>query len=202
MHNIKTAVIICAFIAIGAFIYYLPTTPRHSAEPPAAAAPKIRQQQVTNTARIPKAGTPKPKKQRVRTSPQIDNATWGASQPQELSRPVSSSAPAAAGQDDAAPAEDQKKREFEQKMEAFKEQYQWDTPETMNLAEHLITIVPERFRDSSLTATIKNLQEAQQQGARDTVDEVMLLESIEKTMPEKFRPALREIIAKYKQDNP
>jgi len=70
------------------------------------------------------------------------------------------------------------------------------------MAEHMIGLIPKPFRDSGITAMIKNLDEAQQQGNASAVDEAMVLQSVEKIMPEEFKPQLQDIIEKFKADQP
>ena len=89
---------------------------------------------------------------------------------------------------------------YEKRIQEFKNKYQWDDTVTMNLAEHLMGIIPDNHRDSAMTAVIKNLDEAQQQERSGSVDERMLLQAIEKTMPEAMKVPLQKAVQKYKDD--
>ncbi|GEM_PF-4397325 len=197
----KNVVIICALIAVCSIIYLGLPSSQNTSEPPKPATSKASKQLVKNSGKPSKPATPKPQKQRVVNNPQIDNTTAVEQQPSEIVRPISRPTLTTTIEDASRNAEDQKKQEFEQRMQDFKEKYEWSDRETMNVAEHLINIIPEQFRDSGLTATMKNLDQAQQQGGSGTVDEAMLLQSVEKIMPEQYRPQLQGIIEKFKAEH-
>ena len=201
MNGKKVGVILCVFSALCAIMYLVPSlhTP---GELPKAATSTIMKQRARNTGEPPKTPMAKPQKLRVSNSPQTDNTTSDSRQSSETVRTIARPTPTTTDENASPTAQDQRTQDLEKRMQEFKEKYQWDEPATMNLSEHLINLIPVQFRDSGITAMIKNLDEAQQQGGSRAVDELMVLQSVEKIMPEEFKPQLQEIIAKYKADQP
>ena len=116
-------------------------------------------------------------------------------------RAVASSAPRTTDEDASPEAQQPKTQPFENRIQAFKKKYQWDDTATMNLGEYLLGTIPEVYRDSGVSAMITNLDEAQQQELSSTVDERMLLQAIEKTMPEEIKPSFQRVVEKYKEEH-
>lgn len=79
--------------------------------------------------------------------------------------------------------EDSTELSFEEKIEEFKDKYEWENDETQELAEHLLNRMPERFRDAGLTKIMKGLDKSIESGDKDKVDEEMFLKIIEESHP-------------------
>jgi len=202
MQNKKFVVIVCSLIASCAIIYWgLQPSPAPT-EAPKSVSAKLPKQQVKSPSQEPR----KTSFERTRREPVMaeDIASEEPEQiaqepqPQELKTPSKLSEVQAQDQK----TQEAKEQEFEKRVQDFKDKYKWDTPATTDLGEYLIGTIPEQFRDSGLNAMIKNLDEAQQQEGAGAVDERMLLQSIEKLIPENIRPSFRKNIEKYKADHP
>jgi hypothetical protein len=210
MQNKKFVVIVCSLIASCAIIYWGLQPSPTSTQAPKGVAAKLPKQQVkslskerrtTSFEREPRE-TPRTISRRAPviaedTASQEPEQIAQEPQTQELKTP--SKLPEVQAQDQK--TQEAKAQEFEKRVLDFKDKYKWDNPATTNLGEYLIGTIPEQFRDSGLTAMIKNLDEAQQQEGAGAVDERMLLQSIEKLIPENIRPSFRKNVEKYKADH-
>jgi hypothetical protein len=212
MQNKKFIVIICSLMALCAISYWsLQPSP---SERPKAASAKLSQQQVksvskerrtTSLERRPRetartVGRPGPVMSEETASQEPDQIEQEP-KTQDLKTP--SKVPEVQAQDSKTPSKvpEAQAQEFEKRVQDFKGKYKWDDPATTNLGEYLIGTIPEQLRDSGLTAMIKNLDEAQQQEGATAVDERMLLQSIEKLIPENIRPSFRKNVEKYKAEH-
>jgi hypothetical protein len=209
MQNKKAVVIVCSLIALCAIMYWgLQPSPTPT-EAPKAVSAKLSQQRIKSISKDRRA-TSFERERRERASaisrrgPVMDEDIVSeepeqiAQEPQTQELKTPSKSPEVQAQD--SKNQDAKAQEFEKRVKDFKDRYKWDDPATTNLGEYLIGTIPEQFRDSGLTSMIKNLDEAQQDGAV-AVDERMLLQSIEKLIPENIRPSFRKNVEKYKAEH-
>lgn len=204
MQGKKIVLIISALIALCAIIYLGLPASHDTGEPPKIAKTRLTKQQVEKST---KAGP----RRSVEMHATEDNSAApsmitdkGAppKAPEPKNRDVEKRIEEfkATGKDAFPKVENPETQELERQIEEFKNKYEWDDPSTMNLAEYSINMIPEAYRSSGISAMIKHLNEAQQE-RNGAVDERILMQAIEKTMPESMRPAFQENVEKYKEEH-
>jgi murein L,D-transpeptidase YcbB/YkuD len=201
MNDKKVAVIICALIAVCAVIYMGWPSSHNTGEAPKTPTSGLSKQRVKNTREPSKTAVSRLPRQRVQSDSEPDYTTTVQQQPRDIIRPISRPAPTTIDENASAKAQELQTQALEKRMLEFKEKYQWDEPATMNMAEHLLNLIPKQFRDSGITAMINNFDEAQQLGNAGAVDEAMVLQSVEKIMPDEYKPRLQAIIEKFKAEH-
>lgn len=216
MQKNNTILIICGIIAVFAIIYMIPQPSRKTGEP-VEPEPVVQPKQSTaTTVKAQRASrrsrqssdTPMPVEWSSPEPARIDNATVSrpqrrAPEPQQLKTPAKTDGPGPQGMAaQGVKTPEEKAQELERQVQAFKDRYQWDLPETAAMGGYMLETIPEQFRQAAMNNLMKSMDEAQlQQGAR-VVDERMLVESIEKTMPPNLRQSFRKLIDKYKAEQP
>ncbi len=211
MDGRKIVLIICAIVALCAVVYLAMPGSREPAEEAKSAAvkPQKKARAPKSTLASRKQARPAPMEEDNASAMSREYTTAEEPRPQEPARSAKFAPPAQPrpGQRpqearEEPKTEDEKAQELENRMQDFKERYDWDRPATMNMAEHLLGMIPKQFRDSGITAMMKNLEEAQQQGGSKTVDEAQLMQAVEKIIPEEYRQQLQQSMDKYKSDHP
>ena len=90
--------------------------------------------------------------------------------------------------------------EFSEKIESFKEKYQWEDTEARELAGHILEMMPDDAKEPGLEALTSSLDGAIAEG--EEVNEEMLYQAIESTVPPHAAPimlkSLKESVDKYK----
>lgn len=214
MQKNNTILIILGLIAVFAIIYLMPPPSRKTGEP-AKPEPAVQPTQSTATT-AKRAARPERRRREPLMSSDwsaaepafVDNAS--ASRPQQrpperqvLKTPAKTAGPVP--QDMAAQGvktPEEKARELERQTQEFKDKYQWDHPETATMGGYMLGTIPEQFREAAMNNLMKSMDQAQLQDGARVVDERMLVESIEKTMPPNLRPSFRKLIDKYKAEHP
>jgi hypothetical protein len=86
-----------------------------------------------------------------------------------------------------------------EKIESFKARYDWEDGETRELADHLLTVMPDPAKGSGLDELTKALDNRMKEGDEDTVDEKLLYQAIGDTVPPHRAPFMMESIKNHSQ---
>ena len=73
-----------------------------------------------------------------------------------------------------------------EKIESFKGRYKWEDGETRELAEYLLTVMPDPVRGTGLDELTEALDRRITEGDKDTVDEKLLYQAIGDTVPSPY----------------
>ena len=86
-----------------------------------------------------------------------------------------------------------------EKIESFKARYDWEDGETRELADYLLTVMPDPAKGSGLDELTKALDNRMKEGDEDTVDEKLLYQAIGDTVPPHRAPFMMESIKNHSQ---
>ncbi len=87
-----------------------------------------------------------------------------------------------------------KPEDFDQKVDEFKDAYEWDNDATSDMAGYLLDIMPDSLKKSGLSALSKELEELVKKGEISKVDEAILLDSMVATVPAHMKKDMRELL--------
>jgi len=86
---------------------------------------------------------------------------------------------------------------LQRKVEDFTARYEWEDAETRELADYLLTIMPDPAKRSGLDELIQSLDKRMKEGDENTVDEELFYEAIGDTLPPHIEPFMMETIKSY-----
>jgi len=92
------------------------------------------------------------------------------------------------------PGKGQPEDTFAEKVEVFKEQYQWEDAETWQLAGYLLTVMPDPAKKQGLEPLIRALDSRMQEGNGERVNETLLHQAIGDTVPPHLKPSMMKSI--------
>lgn len=86
-----------------------------------------------------------------------------------------------------------------EKIDSFKALYEWEDTETRELADYLLTVMPDPAKGSGLDELTKALDKRMKEGNEDTVDEELFYQAIGDTVSPHIEPFMMESIKNYSQ---
>jgi hypothetical protein len=86
-----------------------------------------------------------------------------------------------------------------EKIDSFKARYEWEDSETRELADYLLTVMPDPAKGSGLDELTKALDSRMKEGEEDTVGEALFYQAIGDTVPPHIEPFMMESIKNYGQ---
>jgi len=89
--------------------------------------------------------------------------------------------------------------DFKEKVEWFKGNYEWESEETMELAGHLLAIMPDEAKQPGFEELVKSLDKKIKGENASSIDEETLIQAIEGTVPPDMAPMMSKHIKKYIQ---
>jgi len=89
--------------------------------------------------------------------------------------------------------------DFKEKVEWFKGNYEWESEETMELAGHLLDIMPDEAKQPGFEELVKSLDKKIKGENANSIDEETLIQAIEGTVPPDMAPMMSKHIKKYIQ---
>jgi len=84
-----------------------------------------------------------------------------------------------------------------EKIDSFKARYEWEDTETRELADYLLTVMPDPAKGSGLDELTKALDKRMEEGNEDTVDEELFYQAIGDTVSPHIEPFMMEHIRNY-----
>jgi len=91
------------------------------------------------------------------------------------------------------------KDEFSQKIEAFKEQYEWENDEVQEVAGHLLKLMPNEAKNEPGLEILQEALDLKVHDAGKRVSERMFLDAIKSIVPPSVAPAMINLIEKCVQ---
>jgi len=88
---------------------------------------------------------------------------------------------------------------LQEKIESFKARYEWEHTEVRELADYLLTGMPDPVKGSGLDELTKALDKRVKERNKDTVDEELFYQAIGDTVPPHIEPFMMESIKNYSQ---
>ena len=88
---------------------------------------------------------------------------------------------------------------FKKKIEWFKGNYEWESEETMELAGHLLDIMPDEAKQPGFEKLVKSLDKKIKGKNVTSIDEETLIQAIEGTVPPDMTPMMSKHMKKYIQ---
>jgi hypothetical protein len=85
------------------------------------------------------------------------------------------------------------------KLEDFKARYEWEDAETRELADYLLTVMPDPAKGPGLDELIKALDRRMKGGEAEMVDEELFYEAIRETVPPHIETFIMESIKNHSQ---
>jgi hypothetical protein len=88
---------------------------------------------------------------------------------------------------------------FRGKLEDFKARYEWEDAGTRELADYLLTVMPDPAKGPGLNELIKALDKRMKEGEEEKVDEELFYQAVRDTVPPHIEPFMMESIKNHRQ---